>query len=456
MSVALCQIEASKSPIAILLSTSIKISALKYESKNISHLRGSDSAEVPQYNRTASYRPLRLRIASPSALAICCNRAAVSSCSSRSGPTSMNDDDIASALEEVEHELANIEAEITAPTPVTSSATVFQPISLASLSLQCKSMTLIDVVNVSLNSRNRPTSWAQNKARSSHVTAPPPTCNFPMQAGASVQHHASSVAATALGRVSIRNASNSWKRCLFAAAGITKPLATAWLDALHAADTAYVTCPVPSSLLRFLPLIDPLFADYATRDFVVHVSRRDLQVKAFFIPINDASFEILLQMLSAATLFALSSNPSCALLQVPLADSGLNQLLSLAFGDVRGHEDVLWQGEISSAYNPNHPNFIFCAVHAGCEDCNCVDGCILQALFTSLASTPTTIAGLRRPVNGAVSRQSSAARAREQREPACACFVQAAAHRHHLRSQVWLLTASASRFPRNLHLLLLM
>ena len=54
-------------------------------------------------------------------------------------------------------------------------------------------------------------------------------------------------------------------------------------------------------------------------------------------------------MLSAATLFALSSNPSCALLQVPLADSGLNQLLSLAFGDVRGHEDVLWQGEISSA-----------------------------------------------------------------------------------------------------------
>jgi hypothetical protein len=260
----------------------------------------------------------------------------------------MNDDDITSALEEVEHELASIEAEITGPAPATSSAAVFQTISLASLSLQCRSMTLIDVVNVSLNSRNLPTAWAQNEARCGHVTTPLPACNVPMHASASVHHHASVVAATAAGRVITRNASNSWKRCLFAAAGFAKPLATAWLDALHAADTAYDTCHVPSSLLRFLPLIDPLFADYATRDFVVHVSTRDLQVHAV-VPINDASFKILLQMLSAATLFALSSSPSCALLQVPLADVGLNQLLSSAFGEARGHEDVLWQGEISSA-----------------------------------------------------------------------------------------------------------
>lgn len=54
-------------------------------------------------------------------------------------------------------------------------------------------------------------------------------------------------------------------------------------------------------------------------------------------------------MLSAATLIALSNNASCALLQVPLADSGLNRLISLAFGDTNGHEDVLWQGQLNGA-----------------------------------------------------------------------------------------------------------
>jgi hypothetical protein len=273
----------------------------------------------------------------------------------------MNDDDVVRALEEVEHELANIEAEITGPTgtPATRSAAVFQSISLASLSLQCRSMTLIDVVNVSLNSRNMPTSWAQNEARCGHATSPLPACNLPMHASASVHHHDSAAAVTAPGRVINRNASNSWKRCLFAAGGFEKPLATAWLDVLHAADTAHDTCYVPSSVLRFLPLIDPLLADYAARDVVVHVSRRDLQVHAV-VPFNEASFTILLQMLSAATLFALSSSPSCALLQVPLADIGVNQLLSSAFGDARGHEDVLWQGQISSAQPTSPEHHLLC------------------------------------------------------------------------------------------------
>ena len=59
-------------------------------------------------------------------------------------------------------------------------------------------------------------------------------------------------------------------------------------------------------------------------------------------------------MISATTLFALSSSASCALLQLPVADAGLNQLLSLAFGDTTGHEHVLWQGEIFGALNKLH------------------------------------------------------------------------------------------------------
>ena len=59
-------------------------------------------------------------------------------------------------------------------------------------------------------------------------------------------------------------------------------------------------------------------------------------------------------MLSAATLFALSSSASCCVLQIPFADACVNQLLALAFGDTNGCEDVLWQGDVSGDLNEIH------------------------------------------------------------------------------------------------------
>lgn len=259
----------------------------------------------------------------------------------------MDDDDIIKALQQVEYEVAKLEAELMdSPPPVavqTQTATVFQPLSLASLSLQCKSMTLMDAANIGFNFRNLPATWAQNEAVCATVS--PPAYSAPLQSISSLQH-----AAIAPARTVPRSVSSSWKRCLFAAAGITSPLAAMWLHVLSASDASAdrATIPVPSALLRFLPLIDPQFADCATRDCEVNVSQGDLQVPSaalHFIPLQTRPW----QMISAATLFALSSSASCALLQLPLADPGLNQLLSLAFGDTTGHEHVLWQGEVLGA-----------------------------------------------------------------------------------------------------------
>jgi hypothetical protein len=197
----------------------------------------------------------------------------------------MNDDDIIQALHEVEREVADIEAELTsAPSPTvaqTQSAAVFQPPSLASLSLQCKSISLIDVVNVGLNFRHLPAAWAQNEALCGMV--PPHAYNVPLQPNSSLQHGViiqPAAAAVAPARVFPRSVSSSWKRCLFAAAGITRPLADMWLDAFAASDSSAdrTMVPVRSALLRFLPLIDPQFADCATRDFEVNFCQSDLQV----------------------------------------------------------------------------------------------------------------------------------------------------------------------------------
>ena len=192
----------------------------------------------------------------------------------------MNDDDIAKALAEAEDEVARIEAEIMGPPPPTPSiepaAAVVRPLSLASLSLQCKSMGLIDVVNISLNTHNLPTTWAQNEARS--MMAAPPTSNFPIQSNAGAQHR------TVTARAAVRKVSNSWKRCLFEAAGVRTPLAVMWSDALsqcadRASDDWSGMVAVSSGLLQFLPLIDPQLGDNVKRDFVVHLSPVDLQVR---------------------------------------------------------------------------------------------------------------------------------------------------------------------------------
>ena len=191
----------------------------------------------------------------------------------------MNDDDIAKALAEAEDEVARIEAEIMGPPPPTPSiepaAAVVRPLSLASLSLQCKSMGLIDVVNISLNTHNLPTTWAQNEARS--MMAAPPTSNFPIQSNAGAQHR------TVTARAAVRKVSNSWKRCLFEAAGVRTPLAVMWSDALsqcadRASDDSSGMVAVSSGLLQFLPLIDPQLGDNVARDFIVHLSPVDLQV----------------------------------------------------------------------------------------------------------------------------------------------------------------------------------
>ena len=190
----------------------------------------------------------------------------------------MNDDDIAKALAEAEDEVARIEAEIMGPPPPTPSiepaAAVVRPLSLASLSLQCKSMGLIDVVNISLNTHNLPTTWAQNEARS--MMAAPPTSNFPIQSNAGAQHR------TVTARAAVRKVSNSWKRCLFEAAGVRTPLAVMWSDALYAgraSDDSSHMVPVSSVMLQFLPLIDPQLADYASHNFVVNLSLGHLQVR---------------------------------------------------------------------------------------------------------------------------------------------------------------------------------
>jgi hypothetical protein len=191
----------------------------------------------------------------------------------------MNEDEIEKALEEAEDEVARIEAEIMGPPPPPFeiseiSAAIARPLSLASLSLQCKSLALIDVTVNSLNARNLPAIWAQNEARS--MIAPPPTSIpfIPIQSDSGAQHRALSAAPTA------RKVSNSWKRCLFEAAGIRTPLAAMWHDALcagRACDDSSRMVPVTSVMLQFLPLIDPQLADYASQDF--NLSLGQLQVR---------------------------------------------------------------------------------------------------------------------------------------------------------------------------------
>ncbi len=195
----------------------------------------------------------------------------------------MSDDDIDKALQYVENDGAKIEAEITASEPCSrtpalqSNAAVLQPPSLANLSLQCKRMTLMDVVNISLNSQNLPTAWAQNAACCA--------AHGPSTQSNAISDRAYSAAAPA--RAVARRphcTSTSWKRCLFAAAGISTPLATLWLHALasrsaSAPRTTVHNIAVSSALLRFLPRIDPQFADCATRDFVVDMSQLQLQVR---------------------------------------------------------------------------------------------------------------------------------------------------------------------------------
>ena len=206
----------------------------------------------------------------------------------------MNEDEIEKALEEAEDEVARIEAEIMGPPPPPFeisefSAAIARPLSLASLSLQCKSLALIDVTVNSLNARNLPAIWAQNEARS--MIAPPPTSIpfIPIQSDSGAQHRALSAAAAT---ATARKVSNSWKRCLFEAAGIRTPLAAMWHDALCAgrvSDDSSRMVPVSSVMLQFLPLIDPQLADYASHNFVVNLSLGQLQVRCMicttkFIP----------------------------------------------------------------------------------------------------------------------------------------------------------------------------
>jgi hypothetical protein len=257
----------------------------------------------------------------------------------------MDSDDITRVLEEVEEEVARIEAEIMGPPAISGDPSGFRPLSLASLSFQCKSTPLRDLLNISLNTHNMPTTWAQNEARS----AAPRNSNALNQSGGAAQHRPFGPAAAP---VKVAPAvSNHWKRCLFSSVGMTKPLALMWSEALSSgisADAVGCTVAVPGDLLRFLPLIDPQFDGYATANIAVNFNIGDLQVvfppRACYLFFTLRQF--VLQALSAATLFALSSSASSALLHFPLADSSLNRLLSLAFGVASCHEDVLWQGEL--------------------------------------------------------------------------------------------------------------
>jgi hypothetical protein len=192
----------------------------------------------------------------------------------------MNDDEIAQALEQAEEEVARIEAEIIGSATVPIAAAAAAPLSLASLSVQCKSMALVHAVNIGLNARNAPTAWAQNEASCMDFAAlapklPPPPNLIPHR------DLLSAPAAATATKVGSRF-SNSWKRSLLAAASLGRPLAAAWSDAISsgsAADKSDRAVSVPCALLRFLPLIDAQFADYGTRDDAVSFSHGGVQVR---------------------------------------------------------------------------------------------------------------------------------------------------------------------------------
>jgi hypothetical protein len=180
-------------------------------------------------------------------------------------------------LAEVEDELARIESEIRASPTVECAVSEARPLSLASLSLQCRSMSLNDLVNTGLNTQNLPSTWAQNEARS--VAAVGPASSSPMHSDRHAQLR--SVRSTAARTPFAPVASNRWKRSLLSFAGMTKPLAVAWSEALSLGCSADAPCrsvAVPSHALRFLPLIDSQFEGYATLDAAVNFSLRDIQV----------------------------------------------------------------------------------------------------------------------------------------------------------------------------------
>ena len=189
----------------------------------------------------------------------------------------MSDDDVAQALQLAEEEVARIEAEIMgSATVAVAAAAAAAPLSLASLSVQCKSMALTHAVNIGLNARNASTAWAQSEACSTNFAAlaskMPPSPNL--------DHHRNSLSAPAAAKV-VSRFSNSWKRSLLAAAATGPPLAAAWSDAISsgsAGESLDRDVSVTSSLLRFLPLIDAAFAEYGTRDVSVSFSRCGLQV----------------------------------------------------------------------------------------------------------------------------------------------------------------------------------
>jgi hypothetical protein len=200
----------------------------------------------------------------------------------------MSDDDVAQALQLAEEEVARIEAEIMgSATVAVAAAAAAAPLSLASLSVQCKSMALTHAVNIGLNARNASTAWAQSEACSTNFAAlaskMPPSPNL--------DHHRNSLSAPAAANRNSLSApaaakvvsrfSNSWKRSLLAAAATGPPLAAAWSDAISsgsAGESLDRDVSVTSSLLRFLPLIDAAFAEYGTRDVSVSFSRCGLQV----------------------------------------------------------------------------------------------------------------------------------------------------------------------------------
>jgi hypothetical protein len=188
----------------------------------------------------------------------------------------MSDDDIIKALEEAEDEVARIEAEIMRPPVVKSALSDFLPLSLASLSLQCRSISLMDLVNTSLITQNLPTTWAQNEAR--YTIAVPPT-STPTE-GHTIAPIRTLRSGAALA-TSAPAVSNNWKRSLLSSAGVSKPLAFAWGEALSlrcSADSNGSTVAVPSDALRFLPLIDPQFEEYAALNTVFNLNLRDIQV----------------------------------------------------------------------------------------------------------------------------------------------------------------------------------
>jgi hypothetical protein len=154
--------------------------------------------------------------------------------------------------------------------------TIMQPLSLASLSRQCRSMALSDVVNISLVAPTLPAAWAQNTARFTLAAPPPSGASIELECGS--RHRAAAVEATAS---AAPNVSNTWRRRLLEAAGIKQPLSLIWREALLlGSGTAATssTVPVPGAVLQFLPLIDLQFGVDLSRNLMLNFNSAHLQV----------------------------------------------------------------------------------------------------------------------------------------------------------------------------------